>query len=153
LVEVAGFDADLEAALESSTGVRERFGRVAITGLMLLRNPLGSRRRVGGSDWAERRLFEQVLTHEPDFVLLRQARREVREDLCDAAAARAYAAELTGLPLRCRWLPAPSPFAENWTQSAAGAAESAETPAEALQRLHKALMARAGSAPLPGGEA
>jgi len=27
---------------------------------MLLRNPLGRRRRVGGADWGERRLFEQV---------------------------------------------------------------------------------------------
>jgi ATP-dependent Lhr-like helicase len=144
LVDAAGFDADLEAALESSAAVRERFGRVAVTGLMLLRNPLGQRRRVGGGDWAGRRLFEQVRACEPDFVLLRQARREVLENLCDAAAARDYAAELGALPLRCRWLPAPSPFAENWSQAAASAAESAETPAEALRRLHAALTAPAG---------
>jgi ATP-dependent Lhr-like helicase len=147
LVAVAGFDADLETALESGAGVRERFGRVALTGLMLLRNPLGQRRRVGGSDWAGRRLFEQVRAHEPDFILLRQARREMREELCDAAAARAYAAEVAALPLRCRWLPAPSPFAESWTQTASGAAESAEAPADALRRLHAALMARTARHP------
>ncbi len=146
LVRPCDFDADLEAALESGAGLRERFGRIAVTGLMVLRNPAGQRRRVGGSDWTGRRLFEQVRAHEPDFVLLRQARREVCESLCDAAAARAYAAEVATLPLRCRWLPAPSPFAESWTQAAAGAAESAESAAEALQRLHAALMAREGGA-------
>jgi ATP-dependent Lhr-like helicase len=153
LVRPSDFDADLEAALESGAGVRERFGAVAVTGLMVLRNPLGPRRRVGGGDWAGRRLFEQVRAHEVDFVLLRQARREVREGLCDAAAARDYAAGLVRLPLRCRWLPAPSPFAEGWTQAAAGAAESAESPAEALQRLHAALMARTTQPPGTEGEA
>jgi ATP-dependent Lhr-like helicase len=147
LVDPAGFDADLGAALESSPSVRERFGRVAVTGLMLLRNPLGQRRRVGGDDWAGRRLFEQVAAREPDFVLLRQARREVMENLCDAAGARGYAAEMAALPLRCRWLPGPSPFAANWSQAGPGAAESAETPAEALRRLHAALTGRPGKPP------
>src|SRR5438067_918357 len=41
------FDADLDAALAGSEPLRQRFGRVALTGLMLLRNPLGRRRRVG----------------------------------------------------------------------------------------------------------
>jgi ATP-dependent Lhr-like helicase len=142
LLDPRGFDADLEAGLEESALVRERFGRVALTGLMLLRNPLGARRRVGGTDWAGRRLFEQVRARDPEFVLLRQARREVRAELCDAAAARAYAEDLAARPLRCRWLPHPSPFAEGWTQSDAGAAESAETPAEALRRLHESLTGR-----------
>ena len=74
------FDADLDAALADGDALRQRFGRVAQTGLMLLRNPLGRRRRVGGRDWGERRLFDQVQARDPDFVLLRQAVREVRAD-------------------------------------------------------------------------
>src|SRR5205807_976809 len=112
--------ADLDQALAHSVTLRERFQRVALTGLMLLRNPLGRRRRVGGPDWAERRLFEQVRTAAPDFVLLRQAVREVREESCDGEVARAYLAELPRLVLRCRRLPRPSPFVEAWTQLAAG---------------------------------
>ena len=34
---------------------------------MLLRNPEGRRRRVGGRDWPERRLFEQVRVHDARF--------------------------------------------------------------------------------------
>jgi ATP-dependent Lhr-like helicase len=119
--------------------LRERFGRVALTGLMLLRRPLGGRRRVGGRGWGERQLFAQVRGHAPDFVLLRQALREVRAELCDAPAARAYAEALPGLAVRCRRLPAPGPFAEAWTQAAEGPAEAVESPAEALVRLHARL--------------
>src|SRR5205823_2595585 len=76
------FEAELDAALASSQTLRERFRRVALTGLMLLRNPLGKRRRVGGHDWPERRLFDQVRAADPEFVLLRQAEGEVRDEMC-----------------------------------------------------------------------
>jgi ATP-dependent Lhr-like helicase len=143
-----GFDADLDAALGDSPALRERFSRVAQTGFMLLRNPAGRRRKVGGTTWAPRELFEQVRGRDPDFVLLRQAMREVRADLCDAVAARDYCAGLPGLGVRCRWLGRPSPFVEAWTQPEAGVADDPETAAEALRRLHAALMggeARAGA--------
>jgi ATP-dependent Lhr-like helicase len=140
LLTEANFDEDLETAVGTSWSLRERFHAAALIGLMLLRNPLGQRRRVGGRDWPERRLFEQVRTHDPDFVLLRQARREVNAQLLDAAAARAYLAALPALAIRCRRLPGVAPLAENWTQPAAGPVESVESPTEALERLHAALM-------------
>ncbi len=90
LLAAADFETDLDAALEGSATLRERFQRVAQTGLMLLRQPLGQTRRVGGRDWGARRLFDKVQTHDRDFVLLRQALREVRAELCDASAASLY---------------------------------------------------------------
>ena len=135
----ADFEADLGAALADGPALRQRFGQTAVTGLMLLRNPLGRGRRVGGRDWGERRLFDQVRAHDPDFVLLRQAAREIREDLCDAATALRYVEELALRPIRCRRLSGPSPFVEGWTQAAEGAADPVESPAEALRRLHAAL--------------
>jgi ATP-dependent Lhr-like helicase len=141
LLAVQAFHADLAAALADSVTLRERFRCVALTGLMLLRNPLGQRRRVGGPDWAERRLFNQVSASAPDFVLLRQALREVRDECCAAEAARAFLEDLPRLTLRCRRLAEVSPFAASWTQTAAGPAETVDSPAEALQRLHAALQA------------
>jgi ATP-dependent Lhr-like helicase len=135
-----GFEADLAAALADSALLRERFRRVAQTGLMLLRNPLGRRRRVGGPDWAERRLFDRVRAADPECVLLRQALREVRAECCDESAARTFVEELPRRTLRCRRLARVSPFAEHWTQPSPGPAESVECPAEALQRLHEALL-------------
>src|SRR5262249_52450366 len=139
------FDADLTAALAESDSLRERFRRVALTGLMVLRQPLGRRRTVGGRDWVERRLFGQVRAGDPDFVLLRQALREVQSECCDAAAARAFLERLPGQVLRVRRLAQVSPFAAHWTHLAAGPAETVDGPAEALRRLHAALTSEVGS--------
>jgi ATP-dependent Lhr-like helicase len=141
LFAAQAFEANLTDALGASAILRDRFGRVAVTGLMMLRNPLGQRRRVGGQDWAERRLFDQVRAADPAFVLLRQAEREVREECCDVQAAKAYAEAFPRLTVRCRWLAEVSPFAENWTQVSAGPTESLESPVDALQRLHAILTA------------
>jgi ATP-dependent Lhr-like helicase len=140
LLAATNFEADMEAALQDSAALRERFQRVAHTGMLLLRQPLGQTRRVGGRDWGARRLFDKIRAYDPDFVLLRQARREILNEWCDAAAAGRYVRELEQRPLRCRFLSYPSPFVESWTQLAAGAAERVETPDEALVRLHAALM-------------
>ncbi len=147
LLSAPAFEEDLAGALAGSAALRERFRRVALTGLMLLRNPLGSRRRVGGPDWAERRLFQQVRTAAPDFVLLRQAEREMRNECCDAGAARRFLDALPGWTLRLRRLAEVSPFAAGWTQLAAGPVELAETPEEALRRLHARLTAAASGPP------
>jgi ATP-dependent Lhr-like helicase len=134
------FDADLQQALAESAVLRERFHRVALTGMMLLKNPLGSRRRVGGPDWAERRLFDQVRSTDPDFVLYRQALREVRAECCDADAARDFVKCLPRTTVRRRVLSRVSPFAESWSQAALGPVEAVETPEEAIRRLHSSLV-------------
>jgi ATP-dependent Lhr-like helicase len=139
LMRADRFDADLAEAVADSITLRERFRRVATTGLMVLRNPLGGRRRVGGADWAERRLFSRVLAADPDFVLLRQARREVWESCCDREAALRFVESVQRMAVRVRRLAAVSPFAAAWTQPAAGPAETVDTPARALERLHAVL--------------
>jgi ATP-dependent Lhr-like helicase len=146
LLASGGFEDDLNAALQTSAALRERFQMVAQTGLMLLRQPLGQRRRVGGSNWGARRLFDKVQAYDSDFLLLRQALREVRSECCDLDAAGRFARDLEILPIRCRWLSYPSPFVESWTQLASGPVEKVETPAEALQRLHAMLTEEANDA-------
>jgi len=140
LLLATGFDRDLDEAIAKSVTLRERFRCTATTGLMLLRNPLGKRRRVGGHEWAERRLFDKINALDPDFVLLRQARREIAAEVLDAAVARRFLEELPLRTLRCRRLPDVSPLAEGWTQAGAGPAEVVDSPAEALEKLHAMLM-------------
>jgi ATP-dependent Lhr-like helicase len=98
LLAAENFDDDLALALDGSDALHERFRCVAQTGLLISRNPrrqwLVSRRRAVDSD----------------FVLMRQARREV----CDAVAARAFVQRLPHLMVRCRRLAELSPFAESW---------------------------------------
>ncbi len=111
------FTEDLHAALADSELLRQRFDRVARTGLMVLRNPLGRARRVGGAAWTQRRLLELLRERDPEFVLLRQTRRELEQDCCDAAAALAFLEQVARRPVRLRWLPRPSPFALALTQN------------------------------------
>jgi ATP-dependent Lhr-like helicase len=146
VLAVAGFRADLDATLAQSEMLRSRFSRVAQTGLMLLRNPEGRRRRVGGRDWPQRRLFEQVRGRDADFVLLRQALAEVRTELCDVDAAEQYVEQLPSLAVRCRWLRQPSPFAMAWTQPGLAEAVPLQSPAEALLQLHAELTGGTGDA-------
>ncbi len=118
---------DVQSALEGSWLLRERFADVAMTSLMLLRHPIGGRRKVGGRDWAERRLFEQVRAADPDFVLLQQAEREVTVEACNGALSQAYLHELSWKMIRSRWLSEPSPFAASWLTG-----QEARTSARAL---------------------
>jgi ATP-dependent Lhr-like helicase len=145
LLATADFAADLDAALAESPALRERFRRVATTGLMILRNPDGGRRKVGGRSWGERQLFDRVRARDDDFVLLRQARRELRAEQCDVDTALCFAEALPRRTVKCRRLSRPSPFAESWTQASPGATEDAETPADALRRLHAALTGTGGT--------
>jgi ATP-dependent Lhr-like helicase len=106
------FDADLSAALAGSDPLRERFRRVALTGMLLLRNPLG--REEGRKDWAEQRRFERIFANEPDFVLMRQARREAWAEPGEISAARAFLQRLSRLTIRSRQLAEISPLVETW---------------------------------------
>src|SRR5206468_2006526 len=108
-----------------SEALRERFRRAALVGLMLLRNPWGGRRKVGGREWADRRLFERVREIDPQFVLLQQALRETKQ--ADDAVRR-WVQRLPQLTLRCRCLAEPSPFAKEWSPVREGPAETLETP-------------------------
>lgn len=137
LLDPSGLADDVLEGLDRGELLARRFRHVAATGLMVLRNPEGGRTRVGGLLWVSRRLFPLVQAACPDHPLLREARREVLEDLLDTAGAAAWLA--TRPPARFRRLDGPSPFAAAWIEP--GAAESLrfESPAEALRRLHARL--------------
>lgn len=106
------FEEDFRRHMASSDLCQQAFGRIAQTGLMILRNPAGRKRKVGGKDWAERRLYEQLREQDPDFVLLRQAETEVLASTCNLGAALRYVGELPALRLQLRTLLKPSPFGE-----------------------------------------
>src|SRR4051812_42970236 len=115
-----------------------RFRHVAATALMVLRNPEGGRRRVGGLLWVSSRLYPLVKVACPDHPLLRETRREVLADLLDTPAALAW---LESRPVvRFRVLERPSPFATTWIDPGAAEPLRFESPGEALKRLHARLM-------------
>ena len=137
LLSPFGLRDDFLAALRNSPLLRERFAHVAQTGIMVLRSPVGRRRKVGGRNWAREQLFERVRQLAPDFLLLRQAEREAAETACDVATAGAFASTIPNLEIRLRWLAEPSPFADSLLASQSATAVSSD---DALQRLHTDLL-------------
>jgi ATP-dependent Lhr-like helicase len=107
------FADDFHEHLDCCELLAQHFGRVAQTGLMVMKNPLGRKRKVGGKDWSERRLYEQIRSRAPDFVLLRQAKREAMSTTCDLAAACLFVEQLASMPIRIRHLAQPSPLGES----------------------------------------
>jgi ATP-dependent Lhr-like helicase len=147
LTDPANLAADVLEGLDRGELPARRFRHVAGTALMVLRNPEGGRRRVGGLLWVSTRLYPLVKAACPDHPLLRETRREVLDDLLDTPTALAWLS--TRPTLRFRSLDGPSPFASAWVEPGAGGeALRFESPAEALRRLHARL---APVAPPPGG--
>ena len=87
LLDPVGFDAALSAALRQSEMLRYHFRNAAQTGLMVYRNVLGERRSVKKLTWSTEVIFNVLQQHEPDHVLMREARRDTLHTFIDAEAA------------------------------------------------------------------
>lgn len=114
LLDARTFPEEIGAIVQGCDLTRTRFAHIARTGLMVLRQPLGRPRKVGGRDWIERRLFDQLIAVDPDFALIRQARRETRDSVCDAAAAYDHLQAIALAPIAVRCLTEASPIASAW---------------------------------------
>ncbi len=134
LLAPASFTTDVLDGLDRGELLARRFRHVAASALMVLRNPEGSRPRVGGLLWVSNRLYPLVQAACPDHPLLRETRREVLEDVLDAPTARSWLE--SGPALRFRRLAAPSPFTAAWIDLGGPEPLRFEPPEAALRRLH-----------------
>lgn len=121
------WERDLIAVTAEHPALAQRFHAVANNGLMLLRQPLGRRLRVGGKSWAANKLLRWLRVTNPRAVLFRQALTEtLQEDFhCDAVLA--WLEDLGRRPIRQRWLNQTSPIVAQWAQSGASVAVDLET--------------------------
>ena len=137
LLDPDRFADDVLDGLDRGDLPARRFRHIAGTALMVLRNPEGGRRRVGGLLWVSQRLYPLVRAACPNHPLLRETRREVLEDLLDAPSALSWLAERP--EVRFRALEGISPFTSAWVDPGRTEALAFESPAEALRRLHARL--------------
>ena len=73
----------LSMALEQSEVLKRRFRHCATRALMILRNYMGRTKRVGRQVISSMILMKAVKRINPNFVILKEAKREVLEDLMD----------------------------------------------------------------------
>ncbi len=78
----------MEISLRSSEVLRRRFRHCATRALMILRTYMGRTKSVGRQQMASRLLLSAVQRMDENFPILKEARREVTEDLMDLSHAK-----------------------------------------------------------------
>ena len=142
IIDPANLESDVLEGLDKGELPARRFRHIAGTAMMVLRNPEGGRRRVGGLLWVSTRLYPLVKAACPDHPLLEETRREVLNDLLDIRSALAWLLEAP--VVRFRSLNAVSPLGAAWVEPGQADSLRFDTPADALKRLH-ARLASAGT--------
>ena len=138
LLSPEGFQQDLLASLQRSDLLKYHFRNAAQTGLMVYRNHFGSEKSVRKLQWSAEVIFNVLEQHEPQHVLLREARRDALHTFLDGERAEAFLHDLHQhqRPVRLREVPLVSPLAFGMYATKIREALMVEDPQETLERLY-----------------
>lgn len=90
LLAPEGFEADLHTSLEQSEMMKYHFRNAAQTGLMVYRHYNDQRKPVRKLAWSAEVIFNVLRNHEPDHVLMREARHDTLRTFVDAEGAQRF---------------------------------------------------------------
>ncbi len=137
----------VSAAIEQTEVLKRRFRHCAARSLMILRNYMGNKKRVGRQQVSSQILINAVRRISPDFCILKEARREVLEDLMDLPAAASVIRMVEDGKIKLKQIntPMPSPFAFNIVLEAHTDVLRMEDKLEFLKRMHQRILAQIGS--------
>ena len=115
VLQKSELDTVLKQALEDSEILKRRFRHCATRALMILRQYKGYEKSVAKQQRSSSLLINAVKRIDPDFCILREARREVMEDAMDLENARKVIEWIREGKIKVEKirLPYPSPFAFN----------------------------------------
>ena len=132
------FRADIEESIEGSDLLKYHFRNAAQTGLMVYRNYFGEQKSVRKLQWSAEVIFNVLSQHEPNHVLLREARRDTSHSFLDAARAAAYLEDFRAhdRPFRLRRVPLVPPLAFTMYATQIKEAMMVEDPRETLERIY-----------------
>jgi ATP-dependent Lhr-like helicase len=118
--------------------LKYHFRNAAQTGLMVYRNYFGEQKSARKLQWSAEVIFNVLVQHEPDHVLLREARRDASHSFLDEPRALAYLRDLTsrGLPIRLRTVTRVPPLSFGMYATRIREALLVEDPRETLERLY-----------------
>jgi ATP-dependent Lhr-like helicase len=137
LLTPEGFDADLDQALNASDLLQHHFRNAAQTGLMIYRNYFGEAKALRKVQWSSEVLFNVLIQHEPDHVLLREARRDTLHTYLDRDLALEFLVrrQREDLPIRLRSVPRVPPLSFGMYATRLKETLMVEDPHESLERL------------------
>ncbi|HIH11394.1 TPA: hypothetical protein HA241_04345, partial [Candidatus Woesearchaeota archaeon] len=134
----------LEKAVDRSEVLNRRFRHCAARSLMILREYMGRRKNVGRMQVGSKILMNAVKKISMNFPILKEARREVLEDLMDYEHAQEI---ITGvvegkIKIEQANTTLPSPFAFSLIMAGYSDVIRVEDKQEFLRRMHQAVMAK-----------
>ncbi len=139
-------DLVLKGAIENSEILRRRFRHVAARGLMILRNYMGIKKRVGRQQVSSMILLKAVKRLSSEFPLLKEARREVLEEAMDINSAKEVIGRIEKGKIKLKVIETniPSPFAFNLATQGYSDIMKIEDKIDFLRRMHKMVLAKIG---------
>jgi len=144
LIKSKEFRKVLDLAIDRTEILKRRFRHCAMRALMILRTYKGRTKRVGRQQVSSQILISAVKRINPDFSILKEARREVLEDLMDIenAAKVIEGIEKGKIKIVEITTTIPSPFALNLVTQGIADILKIEDRVEFLRRMHKNVLAK-----------
>ncbi|MEK6960492.1 MAG: DEAD/DEAH box helicase [Nanoarchaeota archaeon] len=137
-------DLVMEHAINSSEVLRRRFRHCAARALMILRNYKGNKKSVGKQQVSSMILMKALERISKDFCILKEARREVLEDLMDIKRAKEVLKGIEDGQIQVEEIHTqiPSPFAFKIVLQGVMDIMRFEDRIEFLKRMHQMVMAK-----------
>ena len=139
-------DLVLRAAIEKTEVLKRRFRHTAARAFMILRSYKGKTQRVGRQQVSSQILINSVRRISNEFPILREARREIFEDLMDIDNSRHILASIENrdITIRQETTDIPSPFAFNLIMQGMSDVIRGEDRMEFLNRMHQNVLDKIG---------
>ncbi|MFH1849085.1 MAG: ATP-dependent helicase [archaeon] len=146
LLKADKLDLVMKAAIEKTEVFRRRFRHCATRALMILRNYKGREGRVGRRQVSSQILINAVKRIDPDFSILKEAKREVLEDLMDIDSAKLILTEIEAGRIEVEEIitKIPSPFSFSLIMQGYTDILKIEDKIEFLKRMHQMVLAKIG---------
>ncbi|MEK6821052.1 MAG: ATP-dependent helicase, partial [archaeon] len=132
----------MEVALKNSEVLRRRFRHCATRALMILRTYMGRTKSVGRQQMSSRLLLSAVMRMDENFPILREARREVMQDLMDVPHAQEIVKDIEQGMIKMQIMPLDtfSPFAFNLIAQGHYDVIRLEDRLTFIKRMHEKVM-------------
>jgi ATP-dependent Lhr-like helicase len=136
----------MNAAIDKSEVYKRRFRHCATRALMILRNYLGHQKRVGRQQVSSMILMSALKRINPDFSILKEAKRECLEDLMDIENTKKVLKLIEDGDIKIVEIETqiPSPFSFNLALQGYMDILKIEDKHEFLRRMHEMVLAKIG---------
>ncbi|OYT32127.1 ATP-dependent helicase [Candidatus Woesearchaeota archaeon ex4484_78] len=134
----------MNAAIEKSEMFKRRFRHCATRALMILRNYMGRKKRVGRQQISAQILINALRKIDTNFTILREAKRESLEDAMDIENTKKILKKIQEENIKLKEIktPIPSPFALNIALQGHIDILKIEDKYAFLQRMHQQILAK-----------